>query len=109
MPEITTSSTTTPNCGNVQCESGDKHDSCMSGSADHQAVLEEVRRTVLEEVDAKPGDKMKDLWSRGNKMLKQIEQENQQQTAKLLDEFAQRREKQEALKAEQEHLRTLLT
>jgi hypothetical protein len=81
----------------------------MSGSADHQAVLEEVRRTVLEEVDAKLGDKMKDLWSRGNKMLKQIEQENQQQTAKLLEEFAQRREKQEALKAEQEHLRTLLT
>jgi len=77
-PQTASTSATaqTPNCGNVQCESGDKHDSCMSGSADHQAVLEEVRRTVLEEVDAKLGDKMKDLWSRGNKMLKQIEQEN---------------------------------
>lgn len=82
--------------------------SAPSGT-ERQTILDEVRRTVLEDVDVKLADKMKDLWSRGNKMLKQIERENEQQTAKLLEELAARREKQEALKAEQEHLRTLLT
>lgn len=79
------------------------------GSEEGHAILDEVRRIVLEDVDVKLGDKMKELWSRGNKMLKQIETENQQQAAKLLEELALRREKQDALKAEQEHLRTLLT
>merc|ERR1719443_691615 len=72
-------------------------------------MLEEVRRSVLEDVDAKLAEKMKDLWSRGSKMLKQIDQENQQHSTKFMEELAQRREKQELLKAEQDHLRTLLT
>lgn len=76
---------------------------------DRQTLVDEVRRTVLEDVDLKLSDKMKDLWSRGNKMLKQIEHENQQHSAKLLEELTQRQQKQEALRAEQEHLRTLLT
>jgi len=76
---------------------------------DRQTIVDEVRRTVLEDVDVKLSDKMKDLWSRGNKMLKQIEHENQEHSAKLLEELTQRQQKQEALRAEQEHLRTLLT
>lgn len=42
-------------------------------------------------------------------MLKQIDQENQQHSTQFIEELAQRREKQELLKAEQDHLRTLLT
>merc|ERR1719183_1848645 len=52
-----------------------------SQCTDRDAILEEVRKSVLEDVDAKLADKMKELWSRGNKMLKQIEQDNQKQNA----------------------------
>jgi len=84
--------------------------SSRSGSSPDkkQSVLNDLRKSVLEDVDTKLSDKMKDLWSRGNKMLKQIDQENQQHTAKFMEELAQRREKQETLKVEQEQLRILL-
>merc|ERR1740130_2289843 len=50
--------------------------------SDRQALMDDVRKAVLEEIDAKVAGKMKDLWAKGNKMLKQVEQENQQKNAK---------------------------
>jgi len=80
----------------------------VGASPEQESILDEVRRSVLVDVDTKLADKTKDLWSRGNKMLKQIDQENQEYTAKFLEELAQCREKQDSLKVEQDNLRTLL-
>jgi len=76
--------------------------------SDRQALMDDVRRAVLEEIDAKVAGKMKDLWAKGNKMLKQVEQENQQKNAKMLEEIEQCRLKQDSLKAEHEHLKRVL-
>lgn len=82
---------------------------CSSASMpEHQALLSEVRRQVLDDIDSKVGDKMKDLWSKGNKMLKQAELERQQKNTEFLAELARCREKQDALQAENDQLRATI-
>merc|ERR1719454_1875664 len=82
---------------------------CSSASTpEHQALLLEVRRQVLEDIEPKVADKMKDLWSKGNKMLKQAETERQQKNAEILAELARCREKQDTLQAENDHLRATI-
>jgi hypothetical protein len=73
-----------------------------------EGILDDVRRTVLADVDAKVSDKMKDLWSRGKDLLNQIEQENNQKTAEFVDQLTRCREKQESLAAEQAQLRYVM-
>jgi len=76
--------------------------------SDRQALMDDVRKAVLEEIDAKVAEKMKDLWSKGNTMLKKVEQDNQQKNAKMIDEITQCRLKQDALKADHDHLQAVL-
>jgi len=82
-------------------------DTC--NSPEEQGIMDEVRRTVLEEVDAKVAEKMKDLWSRGNRMIKKAEEDSQQKNSTILAELQLCLQKQEALKTENEHLKTLIT
>jgi hypothetical protein len=71
-------------------------------------LAEDVRQAVIADVDSKVAEKMKDLWSRGNVLMKQIEQEHQQKTSDLLTGLTKCREKQESLSAEHETLRLTL-
>jgi hypothetical protein len=75
---------------------------------DRQAILSEVRASILEEVDAKVAEKMKDLWTRGNKMIKKVEEDSQLKNTTILAELEKCREKQDSLKTEHEQLATLL-
>jgi len=76
---------------------------------EQQAIITEVRKTVLEEVDAKVAEKMKDLWAKGNRMIKKAEEDSQQKNATILAELQQCLQKQELLRAENEQLKTLIT
>lgn len=84
-------------------------DATTVGSALPAAFVAELRRSVMEDVDAKVADKMKDVWSRGNKMLKQVEQDSLDKNAKILAELAECRDKQDTLQAEHDNLKTVLS
>lgn len=75
---------------------------------EQEALLAEVRRLVLEDIDTKVGDKMKDIWSKGNKMLKAAEQERQLKNSEILAELTMCRAKQDSLQAENDQLRTAI-
>lgn len=77
-------------------------------NSDRQAIIDAVRQAVLRDVDTKVSDKVKDLWSRGRSLLNNIEQENQKKATEISEMLSQCQEKQEALAAENERLRTTL-
>jgi len=77
-------------------------------SSERQALLAELRQTVMAEVETKINEKMKEVFSRGNKMMKEFEQESQQKNAGIIAELERLRTSHEALQAEHEHLRTVL-
>jgi len=83
-----------------------------AGMTERQALVAEVRKTVMMEVETKINEKMKEVFSRGNKMMKEMkvkmEEEEQQKNAGIIAELAQLREKQDVLQAEHDNLRTVL-
>lgn len=96
-----------PGNGNASAEAA-ANSASGSTSPERQAIMLELQKSVMEELDAKVAEKMKDLMAKGNKMVKQAEQESQKQNALLLDELALCRKKQEALEAENQHLKTVI-
>lgn len=76
--------------------------------SEQQGLVDEVRRSVLEEVDAKMADKMKTVWSSGNKMIKKLEEETLQKNAEMRAELQKCREKQDALQLENEQLKACI-
>jgi hypothetical protein len=75
---------------------------------EQQVLMAEVRRAVMEDIDAKVDQKMKDVLAKGNKMLKNAEQESQQKNAKMLEELAVFQKRQDELEAETTRLKTLM-
>lgn len=79
-----------------------------AGMSEREALMAELRKTVMVDVDTKINEKMKEVFSRGNKMMKEFEQESQQKNAGIIAELAEMQKKQDALQAEHDHLRTVL-
>lgn len=84
-------------------------ESDSTSRTERQALLDDVRKSVIADVDEKVAEKMKALWSNGNKMLKKIEQDSHEKNAKLQNELEVCRNKQAVLQAEHEHLNAVLT
>jgi len=72
-------------------------------------LLDDVRKAVIADVDEKVAEKMKALWSNGNKMLKKIEQDSHEKNSKLQNELEVCRNKQAVLQAEHDQLNAVLT
>lgn len=79
-----------------------------NGIDDKQAFLDDLRKTVLDEADIRVERRMKEMWARGNKMLKQLEQESQLQTVNFQAELAGVRKKQEILEQEHKQLESVV-
>lgn len=82
-----------------------RNDITLCKSTEQQAIIDEVRRSVLEDVEAKVAEKMKDLWARGNKMIKKVDEDSRQKNATIAALLEECRQKQEALKLENENLK----
>jgi len=80
-------------------------DISLCNSTERQAIIDEVRRSVIEGVDAKVAEKMKDLWARGNKMIKKVDEDSRQKNAAMVALLEECRQKQAALKLENENLK----
>jgi len=84
-------------------------ESDSTNRTERQVLLDDVRKSVIADVDEKVAEKMKALWSNGNKMLKKIEQDSHEKNSKLQNELEVCRNKQAVLQAEHDHLNAVLT
>jgi len=81
----------------------------LCNSSERQAIMDEVRRSVLEDIEAKVAEKMKDVWVRGNKMIKKVDEDSRQKNAAIVALLEECRQKQDALKLENEHLKSVFS
>lgn len=98
-PGLSAGDTPAPSTADV-ASSGDT--ACMT---ERQALFAEVRKSVMEDVDRKVTEKMRELWPKASAMLKKVEQDGQQKNTHVLAELAQYKAKQDILQAEHDQLK----
>jgi len=75
---------------------------------DRQSIIEDLRRVVVDDVDARVQQKANELWQRGKQMLTSIQTKHKEKMQKLADEVAKCNEKQQLLEQENAKLKTVL-
>lgn len=58
----------------------------IGSSASQQAIVQAIRDSIIQEVDARVAEKTDELWYRGKQMLGQIQEKHRQRIANLQDE-----------------------
>lgn len=71
-------------------------------------MVEEVKRAVLQDVDARMAEKVDALWKKGQQTVKAFQEKQNKKTQALAEELAACKKKQEAMEAEHEKLKALL-
>lgn len=75
---------------------------------DRQSIIEDLRRIVVDDVDARVQQKANELWKRGKQMLTDIQTKHKEKMQNLADEVAKCNEKQQFLEQDNAKLKTVL-